>query len=156
MNTYFHDNYFKKHAFNRQPNVRLKDVQSLKKDNYEQVISDLLRKAVILDHSRSPCETNFFPASPVDSSDTYVLFIKQADGRDFQTWLRLAKCLKIWDLDARGQHRGLWRLFVNNSHLLVVGVPFSPYSAFKPSSVTPVFLDNIDRESERSPNQIVY
>lgn len=38
------------------------------------------------------------------------------------------QCLHIWDLDVRGNHRGLWRLFRKKNHFLVVGVPASPYS----------------------------
>lgn len=40
----------------------------------------------------------------------------------------LPQCLRIWDLDVRGNHRGLWRLFRKKNHFLVVGVPASPYS----------------------------
>lgn len=38
------------------------------------------------------------------------------------------QCLHIWDLDVRGNHKGLWRLFRKKNHFLVVGVPASPYS----------------------------
>lgn len=38
------------------------------------------------------------------------------------------QCLHVWDLDVRGYHRGLWRLFRRRNHLLVVAVPISPYS----------------------------
>jgi len=39
-----------------------------------------------------------------------------------------AQCLHVWDLDVRGYHRGLWRLFRKRNHVLVVAVPISPYS----------------------------
>lgn len=39
-----------------------------------------------------------------------------------------SQCLHIWDLDVRGNHKGLWRLFRKKNHFLVVGVPASPYS----------------------------
>lgn len=107
MNSYFHQQYFSKHAFNRLPRVTMANVDQLKKDQYEQVISGLLRKAIVLDHSRSPCEAGFFPKSSsanqlisnsynAADTDTYVLFIKQNDARDSKTFLRLAKCLAIW------------------------------------------------------------
>ena len=41
----------------------------------------------------------------------------------------------IWDLDVRGNHRGLWRLFQKKNHFLAVGVSASPYSMKKPPSV---------------------
>lgn len=54
------------------------------------------------------------------------MYIRQDD--NYSTWLEVARCLKIWDLDGRGFHKGLWRLFLNGHHLLVVQVPSSPYS----------------------------
>ena len=38
------------------------------------------------------------------------------------------QCFHIWDLDARGFHKGMWRLFVKRSPVFIVGVPASPYS----------------------------
>lgn len=97
----------------------------MKKNNYERVVEDLLQHAVVLDHSKSPCEENFIP----DTRDLiYVMFIKMDSGRDYTTWLQVAKCFKIWDLDARGFHKSMWRFFMKGNQLLVVGVPHSPYS----------------------------
>lgn len=53
--------YFKKHAFNNLPDVRLRNVDSLKKNAYEQELARLLRKAIPVDHSKSPCEPDFLP-----------------------------------------------------------------------------------------------
>jgi beta-1,2-N-acetylglucosaminyltransferase len=50
------------------------------------------------------------------------------DAKDYQTWLQVAKCFHIWDLDARGFHRGMWRMNYKGTPLFVVGVPFSEYS----------------------------
>ncbi|XP_035219578.1 protein O-linked-mannose beta-1,2-N-acetylglucosaminyltransferase 1-like [Stegodyphus dumicola] len=146
MNSFFQDIYFKKHAFNTQPNVELKDLDSVKKDNYEEVIHDLLRKAVVLDHSKSPCEENFIPDT---KGEVYVMFIKMNGPRDFTTWLQIAKCFKIWDLDARGYHKSMWRLFMKGNHLLVVGVPNSSYSSFKPARVTPIYLEDQKIDKDR-------
>ncbi|KAF8795092.1 Protein O-linked-mannose like protein [Argiope bruennichi] len=146
MNSFFQDIYFKKHAFNTQPHVELKDLDSVKKDNYEEVIHDLLRKAVVLDHSKSPCEENFIPDT---KGEVYVMFIKMNGPRDFTTWLQIAKCFKIWDLDARGYHKSMWRLFMKGNHLLVVGVPNSSYSSFKPARVTPIYLEDQKIDKDR-------
>ncbi|GFR06941.1 protein O-linked-mannose beta-1,2-N-acetylglucosaminyltransferase 1 [Trichonephila clavata] len=146
MNSFFQDIYFKKHAFNTQPHVELKDLDSIKKDNYEEVIHDLLRKAVVLDHSKSPCEENFIPDT---KGEVYVMFIKMNGPRDFTTWLQIAKCFKIWDLDARGYHKSMWRLFMKGNHLLVVGVPNSSYSSFKPARVTPIYLEDQKIDKDR-------
>ncbi|XP_053435713.1 protein O-linked-mannose beta-1,2-N-acetylglucosaminyltransferase 1-like [Nycticebus coucang] len=136
MNHHFHETYFKKHKFNTVPGVQLRNVDSLKKEAYEVEIHRLLSEAEVLDHSRNPCEDSFLPDT---EGHTYVAFI-QMEKDDFTTWIQLAKCLHIWDLDVRGNHRGLWRLFRKRNHFLVVGVPASPYSVKKPPSVTPIFL----------------
>ncbi|KAG8186088.1 hypothetical protein JTE90_003171 [Oedothorax gibbosus] len=147
MNSYFQDVYFKKHALNANPNAVVKDLDSVKKDNYEEVIHDLLKKAVVLDHSKSPCEENFIPDT---KGEVYVMFIKMNGPKDFTTWLQIAKCFKIWDLDARGYHKSMWRLFSKGNHFLVVGVPNSSYSSFKPARVTPIYLE--DQRIERPPS----
>ncbi|XP_033606781.1 protein O-linked-mannose beta-1,2-N-acetylglucosaminyltransferase 1-like isoform X2 [Cryptotermes secundus] len=101
MNSYFQDVYFTKHSFNINKNV------------YEEIIVDMIKRGLVLDHSKSPCE-NFIPDK---------------------------KCFKICDLDVRGYHKSTWRLHIKGSEMLVVGVPYSEYSKFKPSNVTPVYLE---------------
>ncbi|RWS14828.1 hypothetical protein B4U79_10427 [Dinothrombium tinctorium] len=139
MNSYFHDTYFKKHAFNRVPNVRLQNLDSVKKENYERLIYKLLRKAIVLDHSKSPCEESFIPDT---RGEVYVMFIKMDSKRDYKTWLQIAKCFKIWDLDPRGYYKSIWRFFMKGNHILVVGVPNSPFANIKPPKITPIFLED--------------
>jgi beta-1,2-N-acetylglucosaminyltransferase len=134
MNPGLHEAYFKQHAFNRLPNVTLRDVDGLKRDRYEQSLVSLLTRAIVLNHNKSPCDRDFVPQKP----GLYVMYIKKEDRRDVTTWLSVAKCFNLWDIDSRGSHQGLWRFFINNSHLLVVGVPDSPYSSFKPKEITPI------------------
>ncbi|KAL7891303.1 hypothetical protein AOLI_G00007790 [Acnodon oligacanthus] len=143
MNGYFHEVYFKKHKFNTVPNVPLKNVESLKKDPYEVEIQNLLREAEVLDHSKNPCEDSFVPDT---EGKSYVMFIKMEQESDTSTWTELAKCLHVWDLDVRGYHRGLWRLFRKKNHILVVAVPISPYSIRKPTHVTPIHLEPPPKE----------
>uniref|UniRef100_A0A8C2WZ74 Protein O-linked-mannose beta-1,2-N-acetylglucosaminyltransferase n=1 Tax=Cyclopterus lumpus TaxID=8103 RepID=A0A8C2WZ74_CYCLU len=125
MNGYFHEVYFKKHRFNTVPNVQLRNVDSLKQDAYEVEIQNLLKEAEVLDHTKNPCEDSFLPDS---EGKTYIMFIQMETETDTSTWTELAKCLHVWDLDVRGYHRGLWRLFRKKNHVLVVAVPISPYS----------------------------
>ncbi|KAM9848535.1 protein O-linked-mannose beta-1,2-N-acetylglucosaminyltransferase 1 [Aulostomus maculatus] len=143
MNGYFHEVYFKKHKFNTVPNVQLKNVDSLKKDAYEMEIQNLLKEAEVLDHTKNPCEDSFVPDS---EGKIYVMFIKMEAETDTSTWTELAKCLHVWDLDVRGYHRGLWRLFRKRNHVLVVAVPISPYSVKKPAGVMPVHLEPPPKE----------
>ncbi|XP_023077262.1 protein O-linked-mannose beta-1,2-N-acetylglucosaminyltransferase 1 isoform X3 [Piliocolobus tephrosceles] len=116
MNGYFHEAYFKKHKFNTVPGVQLRNVDSLKKEAYEVEVHRLLSEAEVLDHSKNPCEDSFLPDT---EGHTYVAFIRMEKEDDFTTWTQLAKCLHIWDLDVRGNHRGLWRLFRKKNHFLV-------------------------------------
>ncbi|KAM5266470.1 protein O-linked-mannose beta-1,2-N-acetylglucosaminyltransferase 1 isoform 1-T2 [Hipposideros larvatus] len=143
MNGYFHEAYFKKHKFNTVPGVQFRNVDSLKKEAYEVEVHRLLSEAEVLDHSKNPCEDSFLPDT---EGRTYVAFIRMEREDDFTTWTQLAKCLHIWDLDVRGNHRGLWRLFRKKNHFLVVGVPASPYSVKKPPSITPIFLEPPPKE----------
>ncbi|XP_036067503.1 protein O-linked-mannose beta-1,2-N-acetylglucosaminyltransferase 1 isoform X2 [Oryzias melastigma] len=143
MNGYFHEVYFKKHKFNTVPNVLLKNVESLKKDTYEVEIQKLLKEAEVLDHSKNPCEDSFVPDT---EGKTYVMFIKMDSEADTSTWTELAKCLHVWDLDVRGYHNGLWRLFRKRNHILVVAVPISPYSVRKPAAITPIHIEPAPKE----------
>uniref|UniRef100_A0A7N6A2V1 Protein O-linked-mannose beta-1,2-N-acetylglucosaminyltransferase n=1 Tax=Anabas testudineus TaxID=64144 RepID=A0A7N6A2V1_ANATE len=143
MNGYFHEVYFKKHRFNTVPNVQLKNVDSLKKDAYEVEIQNLLKEAEVLDHTKNPCEDSFLPDS---EGKVYAMFIRMETETDTSTWTELAKCLHVWDLDVRGYHRGLWRLFRKRNHVLVVAVPISPYSGKKPANVTPIHLEPPPKE----------
>ncbi|CAH1773117.1 unnamed protein product [Owenia fusiformis] len=136
MNSYFQDLYFKKHSINTLPHVRLKNVESLKKDNYEELVNTAIAGATLLDHSKSPCEESFIP----DTSDvTYVMYIKMNSMND-DNWKQLAKCFKLWDLDVRGFHKGMWRLYMKGNPLYIVSVPISPYAKYKPADVTPLYL----------------
>ena len=37
----------------------------MKKNNYEELIVDMIKRGLILDHSKSPCEENFIPDKKV-------------------------------------------------------------------------------------------
>ncbi|KAH9517957.1 Protein O-linked-mannose beta-1,2-N-acetylglucosaminyltransferase 1 [Dermatophagoides farinae] len=67
----------------------------------------------------------------MDTTNIYLIFIRMIHVHDYDTWLHIAKCLHIWDLDARGYHHGMWRLHYYR-------VPYSPYSVFKPPHVVPL------------------
>lgn len=72
----------------------------------------------------------------------FVIYIEMIDKQDYSNWLKLANCWRIWDLDARGQHNSMWRLFLNTRPTFVVGSPASPYSRFKPLHLQPFRLGN--------------
>jgi beta-1,2-N-acetylglucosaminyltransferase len=93
----------------------------------------------VLDHSKDPCASNF-GFIPKTKDKVYLMFISMEKHNDYGTWMEIAKCYHLWDLDARGFHKGLWRFWINGNHLMVIGVPFSPYRKYKPDNVTPIKL----------------
>lgn len=138
MNPYFQEVYFKKHSFMTLPNVQLKDVDKMKKDNYEVLIKMLIKDAKVLNHTRPPCDDDFIPNT---KDDLYVMYINMTSDKDYTTWKHLAKCFHLWDLDVRGFHKSMWRLFLKTNHILIIGTPASPYSEYKPANVLPIYLN---------------
>ncbi|CAH3198689.1 unnamed protein product, partial [Porites evermanni] len=145
MHPYFQEMYFKKHALNTELNVRF-DVEKVKKDNYEKEIERLLSSSKTLDHSKNLCDNEDFV--PGEKGQNFVFYIKMEHPTDWVTWKAIAKCLKIWDLDVRGFHKSMWRLWIKGSHVLIVGCPASPYCNHKPAEVTPIFIPK--KENEQS------
>lgn len=143
MNSFMQDVYFTSHAINTQPNVKL-NVDVMYKDNYEKELERLLRQAEVLDHSKTPC-SNRKDFVPFTKNKTYVLYIRMDHGSDWITWQNVARCLKIWDLDPRGYHKSLWRMWFNENHVLIVGCPASPYCGHKPAEITPVSIQNEEK-----------
>ncbi|CAM9255842.1 unnamed protein product, partial [Lampetra fluviatilis] len=128
MNAYFQDAYFKKHKINTLADVKLRHVERLKQEAYEEEIHRLLKCARVCDHDVDPCSDKFLAEEEgAGSSRPFVLYISMESESHWETWRQLAKCWGIWDLDLRGLHRGMWRLHHSTRHLMVVGVPHSPY-----------------------------
>ncbi|XP_014243633.1 protein O-linked-mannose beta-1,2-N-acetylglucosaminyltransferase 1-like isoform X2 [Cimex lectularius] len=148
MNSYFQDRYFKSHSFNTQPHAKLQNIETILKNKYEELINNIIRNGTFLNYTKSPCDDNFIPSQPKGSSNKiYIFFIKMVDSKDFETWLQVAKCFKIWDLDARGYHKGMWRLRIKQHQLLVIGYPFSPYSVYKPDYYIPLNLQPVNKDA---------
>lgn len=143
MHPYFQEMYFKKHALNTELNVRF-DVEKVKKDNYEKEIERLLSSSKTLDHSKNLCANEDFV--PDEKGQNFVFYIKMDHPTDWVTWKGLANCLKIWDLDVRGFHKSMWRLWIKGNHVLIVGCPASPYCSHKPADVTPIFIAKKENE----------
>lgn len=139
MNPYFHSEYFKDRVYNKVPNVVLKDVSRLSQNGYELLLNDVLSDAEILDHAKDPCAANFIPNK---SNQTYLLFIKMSNPKDFETFKMLARkdCFHLWDIDIRGYHKSMWRIFLKTNHVVIIGYPASPYSSYKPDNITPIYI----------------
>ena len=99
---------------------------SLKRPAYEEQVHILIQSGHVLDSKISPCSQNF--SVPLRHNRPNVLYIKMQDAKDIESWLQVAKCFHIWDLDARGYHRGMWRMIYKGNPLFIIGVPFSDYA----------------------------
>ena len=107
-------------------------MDSLKKHAYVVEVHRLLNEAKVLNHSKNPCEDSSCQAqraTPTRPLSELRKMMTSSPGHS------LSSASIIWDLDVRGNHRGLWRLFQKKNHFLTVGVPASPYSMKKPPSV---------------------
>lgn len=120
-------------------NFHLRFAASMKSAKYLSHLIFFSRGAEILDHSKTPC-TNPDDFVPSTEDKIYTFYIRMDNVYDFTTWKNVAKCLKIWDLDPRGYHKSLWRLWFNGNHILIVGCPASPHCIHKPSSLQPIYI----------------
>lgn len=156
INSHFQRQYFSKHAFIPlvDHRTRFRDLDKLSQKEYESHIEQLLSRARVLAPIRGQNSTDLLCSladsaarpSSLYSSDasvnggnatSSVIYIEMIDEQDHTNWLKLARCWRIWDLDARGQHKSMWRLFLSGRAIFVVGVPASPYSRFKPPHLEP-------------------
>lgn len=95
---------------------------------YESMMHATISSSVPVATDHSPCHPKFHFPKVKRRETSFVLYIRMMDGKDFGTWLQVAKCFHVWDLDARGQHRGMWRMNYQGHAFFIVGVPFSDYS----------------------------
>ncbi|XP_050526842.1 protein O-linked-mannose beta-1,2-N-acetylglucosaminyltransferase 1-like isoform X2 [Daktulosphaira vitifoliae] len=133
MNSFFQEVYFRNHAFNTIEDVKFKDLNKLTKNEYKIMLEEKISVGYILDHQKSPCDNDFLPYI---KNKTLILYISLMNLKDTSTWSSVAKCLKIWDLDTRGHHKGMWRLNLKGRELFVIGCPYSYFCKFKPSNIT--------------------
>lgn len=72
-----------------------------------QAYDDMLDKIILSSTTviaEGSCE-NIVPDDIVADAPL-VLYIAMSTPHDHDTWLQLAKCWKLWDLDVRGYHKG--------------------------------------------------
>ena len=56
----------------------------------------------------------------------------------YKSWLKIAKCFRLWDLDVRNFHNGLIRFWIKQNQMIVIGFPTSDYAHYKPEDILPV------------------
>eukprot|EP00048_Salpingoeca_helianthica_P006909 m.104232 g.104232 ORF g.104232 m.104232 type:complete len:595 (+) comp14169_c0_seq1:151-1935(+) len=125
MNPYFHETYFANRALNKEL-VLVQDIEDLVKHQYNALLDATIREAPSVNHNGDPCDASLFPKQ---STATHLLFLELKHGSDWQPWLRLAKCWGLWDLDARGFHEGVWRLYRNGTPVIVIASTSPHYTA---------------------------
>ena len=113
------------------------------------------REAEVLNHTKNQCthKADFIPNTKGKTYVAYIHLNKTEPDLDelfydldwYNTWLNLASCFHIWDINQRNFHNGAVRFWYKENHIIVVGVPFSVYSVYKPKNVTPIFLPNEKR-----------
>jgi len=140
MNPAMNEAYFKRHAFNTQPGVKINS-DIMYKEKYEQEIERLISQAELLNHSRTPC-TNPKDFVPDTKNKIYLFYIRMDHPKDYTTWINVARCFRLWDLDTRGFHKSLWRMWVKGNHVLYMGCPASPYCSHKPTDLQPIYMPN--------------
>ena len=80
--------------------------------------------AKLLNHAKNPCS---------HLKD----FVPDTEG--------MARCFRMWDLDARGFHKSTWRFWIKKNHILAVGCPASEYCKNKLQELEPIYLPNKER-----------
>lgn len=144
MNSFFQDAYFTKHALNTKTGIKF-DVNKVRKDVYDEDMHKMIKEAEVLDHSKNPCSHDDF--IPETKGHTYVFYIKQERSGDYETWINVARCFKLWDLDVRGFHKQMWRFWIKENRIFVVGTS-SPYVIYKPEHVTPIFIPKKKKDQD--------
>ena len=96
-------------------------------------------QAETLDHNKTPCSNpqDFIPDT---EGKLFVFYIKMMHSADFETWMNIASCFHMWDLDARGFHKSMWRFWIKKNHILVIGCPSSEYCSHKPVNLEPIYI----------------
>lgn len=144
IGSFMQEIYFDTHALNTVKDVKF-DIDLMYKDNYEKEMLRLIRKAKLLDHSKSPCvELQDFV--PNTEGETYVFYFRKKNSVDFKTWRNIARCFRMWDLDNRGFHESAWRFWIKKNHVIAIGCPASIYCKNKPEYLEPIALpDKVTR-----------
>eukprot|EP01137_Pigoraptor_chileana_P027764 Opistho-2@10714 len=135
MNHYFQRAYFGHHKINAVPHVTLRDLDRMVAPEYEKMLSALVAAGTPVKTNLSPCDERFI-ADGMEGS-TLVVYFHQAKPGDYKPWLKITKCLKMWDLDVRGFHKNTFRFYAKGAHVIAVGSN-SPYFVHKPSGLTPL------------------
>eukprot|EP00112_Aurelia_sp_Birch-Aquarium-sp1_P013733 Seg2928.6 transcript_id=Seg2928.6/GoldUCD/mRNA.D3Y31 product="Protein O-linked-mannose beta-1 2-N-acetylglucosaminyltransferase 1" protein_id=Seg2928.6/GoldUCD/D3Y31 len=145
----FYEMHFASRPLNTKMNVKF-DIEKMQKDNYEKEMHKLIRQAEVLNHTKNQCthKDDFIPNTKGKTYVAYIHLDKTEPDLDeyfydidwYNTWLNLASCFNIWDINQRNFHNGAVRFWYKENHIIIIGVPWSVYSVHKPKNVTPIYM----------------
>lgn len=123
--------YYSDKAFNTQADVQLQNVTSLLFSNYRETVINIPSNARLPDMNIyfRTC-LDIFPETNniTERERPYILTFSMKHAFDISGIHNLLTCLGVWDMDVRGEHRGIWRLFINKNPVVLIGIPYSYYS----------------------------
>ena len=93
--------------------------------------------AEILNYTRTSCKSAD-DIVPNTKDKIYAIFIKMEKNSKEKSWLGLARCFKLWELEMRDFHNGLIRFWIKGNHIVVIGSPESKYAHYKPKDISPI------------------
>ncbi|XP_037787988.1 uncharacterized protein LOC119583528 isoform X2 [Penaeus monodon] len=142
---------FLNRTYNLDPEVVLADPSRLLQKEYEREMKSLLARAEVVDTDQLD-DTNF--TFSVKEGGVHVIYAYKETPEDDLAFRVLGDVLGIWNRDDRDAHHHTWRLHYKGATLLVVGVPFSPYSSYRRRGmsvfgVLPESKADLEREDQR-------
>ncbi|KJE96186.1 O-linked-mannose beta-1,2-N-acetylglucosaminyltransferase 1 [Capsaspora owczarzaki ATCC 30864] len=85
-----------------------------------------------------------FSAAELDQPP-YLIFFKQNSETEFENWMRLAQCFRVWDLDVRGHHKGLFRFWLEGHQIMAIGDKSPYYNEYRPTgNFSPLDITGIE------------
>ena len=117
------------------------EIQYLVKETIIYVLVVVFREAKLLNHAKNPC-SHLKDFVPDTEGKMYLFYLRMDTKTDFTTWSNVARCFRMWDLDARGFHKSTWRFWIKKNHIVAVGCPASEYCKNKPQELEPIYLPN--------------
>ncbi|XP_013412968.1 uncharacterized protein LOC106175483 [Lingula anatina] len=124
---------------NLDANVKVKGHEALTKDQYEQLLQNLIKTAEFVEGSTVTDCLNAKSDSvklPDTSKGSYVLVYHQSSATDYQTLQVLAKCFHLFwypKASPRGLHKGVLRFSNKGKPVLLVGSE-GPYRSLIPTT----------------------
>ncbi|KAK7086003.1 hypothetical protein SK128_022842 [Halocaridina rubra] len=135
-----HQLYFLDHVLHSGEKVMLPPPETLVLSMYEERVKAQLKRAIPL--ARNPCAPGFLIPPPSESGRDFVFYFYLDNLKFAPEWATLAECIGAWPYSTQGMHQGCAELpQAWGGSLWLVGVPYSPYSYYKPPHI-PVWHPN--------------